>query len=113
MSIGKIDMPAEILENVIDLAFRVSEELDQMTEWDRAEFMCEHFRATPVIWAVWPDVQQESIFHCLIVKGPDLPGGSHETTAFLVSNQNAAEMMRDTLGDGAPAITHSMPAGVM
>ena len=109
MSIGHIDMPAEILENVVDLAFRVREELDQMTEWDGAEFMCEHFLMTPVIWAVWPDDQQGSIFHCLIVKGPDLPEGSHETTAFLVSNQNAAEMMRAGLGDGAIRPTHTVP----
>ena len=113
MSIGNSDMPDEILENVIDLAFRVNEELDQMTDWDRAAVMCEHFRVTPVIWAVWPDDQQGGALSCLIVKGPDLLGGLHETTAFLVSNQKAAEMMRDALGDGAPAITHNMPSAVM
>jgi len=100
------------LRNAIDMAFQTNEACAGMCDACKAEFIRDMCREADFVWAVYPDAEEEHLFHLLLIKGADRFG--HVTgTAFMVPDRRIGELMHATLGDGVPAVTHEMPAGVM
>ncbi len=99
----------EVMENIVNLAFDVHEaQMEMCCDEHRAQYVRELINNTAVVWCVWPDEQEENAYHGTVIKGADRTG-LLETTALLVLNRSVADLARNTLGDGAPKVTHDPP----
>ncbi len=99
----------EVMKNIVDMAFEVNDQCaDMCCEEHRSQFIRALINDAEVAWCVWPDERDENAYHGTIIKGAGRTG-LLETTAFLVNNRRTADLARDTLGDGAPVITHAAP----
>jgi hypothetical protein len=102
----------EVMKNIVDMAFDVNDQCAELCcEEHRSQFIRALINDAEVVWCVWPDEQDESAYHGTVIKGAGR-AGLLETTAFLVANRRTADLARDTLGDGAPVVTHDMPGAI-
>jgi hypothetical protein len=105
-------IPAKVRQRIVDLAFEANEVLGEMCHEHRAQFTRDQMRDAEVAWCVWPDEREENTFHGMRVKGDHVPSGEQDTIALLVPDRRIAELVHATLGDGAPAVTHSAPEAI-
>ena len=101
------------LEQIVAWAMEINEKLGEFRSGRRrGRFIREVFDGADVVFAVWQNQTDPSLFTCKVVKGVGREGELN-VTALLVPDEHAADLMLNLRGDGVPAITHEAPRRLM
>jgi hypothetical protein len=102
------------LEQIVAWAMEINDELGKFRSNRRkTRFIREVFDGADVVFCVWQNPTNPSLFTCKIVKGLGLEGDVN-ITAFLVPSETTADLMLNLSGDNMAAFfaTHSSPGGL-
>ncbi len=101
------------LEQIVAWAMDINDKLGELrNERRRGRFIREVFDGADVVFAVWQNPTDPSLFTCKIVKGSGREGDLN-VAALLVPDERSADLMLNLRGDGVSAITHEAPRRLM
>ena len=101
------------LEQIVAWAMEINDKLGGFrSERRKGRFIREVFDGADVVFAVWQNPTDPSLFTCKVVKGVGREGELN-VTALLVPDEHAADLMLNLRGDEMPVITHEAPRGLM